>query len=267
MSRITQLFTYPVKSLGGIQLDKATITETGLEWDREWMLVDETGRFVSQRELPQMVLFKLSMDEHFIRVQFGKEKLSIPKAYRNGERLTCTVWDDEVMVMKEDKSLSDWFSAKLQKPLTLVRRSAETVRMASRTTDMPVSFPDGGQYLVCGEEALADLNRRMEKPVKMDRFRPNIVFSGGEPFAEDHWKNISIGGNPFAVTKPCGRCSMTTIDQDSTEAGKEPLKTLATYRRFGNSVNFGIYLHAAHIGGTLRIGDTLHATATTKQVL
>lgn len=260
MFTVTQLFTYPIKSMGGIQLEQATITSTGFEWDRHWMLVNRDGRFLSQRDLPLMALCRLSMTDSHLVVHLKGNELRIPKPFDAGEELTCTVWDDEVKVKKEDQSLSDWFSAQLDCEVTLVRATPDTERIASKTTNSSIAFPDGGQYLICGEAALNDLNARMEQPIGMDRFRPNIVFSGGEPFAEDNWAQVEIGGTLFQTSKPCDRCSMTTINQQTAEKELEPLRTLATFRRQGNKVIFGNYMHTNNWGEKISRNDRLIVT-------
>lgn len=121
-----------------------------------------------------------------------------------------------------------------------------------------VSFADGYPYLIIGEESLMELNRRLVDPIPMTRFRPNLVFSGGEPFSEDKWRRIRVGKTVFRLVKPCARCVITTIDQESGIAmGPEPLRTLATFRRIGNAVLFGQNMVAENPGSEIRIGDPI----------
>jgi uncharacterized protein YcbX len=119
-----------------------------------------------------------------------------------------------------------------------------------------VSFADGMPYLIIGQESLNELNARLEFPVSMDRFRPNLVFSGGSPFLEDQLRTIKIGNLPFQIVKPCARCVLITVDQQSGKQGKEPLKTLSTYRSVNNKVYFGQNVVALSVG-KIRIGDPI----------
>ena len=109
-----------------------------------------------------------------------------------------------------------------------------------------------------GQSSLDDLNSRLEFPVPMNRFRPNLVFTGGQPYEEDSWKLLTIGNNKFAGVKPCSRCVLTTVDQNTGEKGKEPLATLAKYRQHENKIYFGQNLlsidhHTIHEGDEIKL--------------
>ena len=121
-----------------------------------------------------------------------------------------------------------------------------------------VSLADGYPYLIIGQSSLDDLNSKLTNPLPMNRFRPNFVFTGGKPFEEDNWRNFAIGKSRFAGVKPCGRCVLTTVNQETTERGTEPLATLATYRRTNNKIYFGQNLlaltcHDIYEGDTIEL--------------
>jgi uncharacterized protein YcbX len=172
---------------------------------------------------------------------------------------TVTVWDDTCNATWLGEKASSWFSDFLDCACSLVHMDANTIRPANPALAPPesrVSFADGFPFLLISEESLADLNRRLAEPLPMNRFRPNLVVAGGEPYAEDHWTRLQIGGIELRVVKPCGRCLVTTTNQTTGERGKEPLRTLATYRKVGQDVMFG--QNVVHQGpGHLRIGDTV----------
>ncbi|MDI1321734.1 MAG: MOSC domain-containing protein [Algoriphagus sp.] len=259
---IQDLFIYPIKSLGGIRLNEAKVEERGFQFDRRWMLVDPQGLFLTQRTHTQMALLQVELGETGLIV-FDKsnpqEILQIPYQQISDQEIEVEIWDDKVIGNIVDPSLDTWFSEKLGMPCHLVKMPESTHRKVSpkyAVNDESVSFADGMPYLILGQESLNDLNSRLEKPVPMDRFRPNIVFSGGQSYVEDSWKKIRIGGVKFQVVKPCARCVLTTIDQETGFQGKEPLKTLAGYRTIGNKVFFAQNMVALETG-TIKIGDQI----------
>lgn len=242
---LTEIWIYPIKSLGGIRLKEAKVLEKGLAYDRRWMLVDEEGKFLTQRVHPKMALFKLTMDnEHLTIVHSQKHKshtISLRPSIRS-EQKKVIIWDDKVEAFEISAETSTWFSEMLQIPCKLVHFPEENRRMVDvtyATNNENVSLADGYPFLIIGEASLADLNSKMEAPLPMNRFRPNFVFSGGKPFEEDRWKEFFIGTNRFLGVKPCSRCVLTTIDQETAEKGGEPLRTLATYRKWDNKIYFG----------------------------
>jgi hypothetical protein len=172
---------------------------------------------------------------------------------------SVTVWDDTCEATWMGEKAARWFSDFLGSPCGLVHMADEAVRPANPTygpSHARVSFADGFPFLLISEESLADLNRRLAEPLPMNRFRPNLVVAGGEPYAEDGWNKIQIGGVVLRVMKPCGRCVVTTTDQATGERGQEPLRTLATYRRRDGEVMFG--QNVVHENtGHLQIGDSV----------
>jgi len=245
---ITALYTYPIKSLAGISLPKARIEKRGLAYDRRWMLVDRDGLFISQREIPQLALLLPGFSARDLIIRHRHESiepLAIPFHPPEGARETeVQVWDDRCSALLVSREADEWFSEILRSQCHLVYMPDESIRPLDPAYGLAheiAGFADSCPLLVIGEASLADLNQRLEHPVPINRFRPNIVFSGGRPYEEESWKNFRIGDVSFRGIRPCGRCRITTINQESAEAGKEPLRTLSTYRRQGHKVLFGLY--------------------------
>lgn len=260
---LSGLYVYPIKSCGGISLESADLGETGLLGDRRWMLVDEGGGFVSQRRYPRMAMISPSFSPDGLVVRApGMSDLEVPFEGETGERLDVEVWGDVQRGAPVGAEADRWFARFLGFPCRLVRKPDEDVRAVdsayARDGDQ-TSFADGFPLLVISEASLEDLNGRLESSVSMDRFRPNLVVGGCEPYAEDGWEEIRTGGAVFRVAEPCPRCAITTVDQGSGERGKEPLRTLATYRKAGGEVWFGRNLIHASLG-TVRVGDPVEVT-------
>ncbi len=262
MLQISHLYTYPVKSLGGIELSSVALTDRGLEHDRRWMLVDENGKFLTQRNFPAMALLHTSIADGMLIIKntAGQaDPLMLDLKPSGVARLKVEVWDDVCNALHVSNNADEWFSSQLKRRVKLVYMPDESRREVD-TDYAPhgeiTSFSDGYPILMIGQSSLDDLNSRLPSPVPMDRFRPNIVFTGGEPYQEDGLKHFQISGMDFFGVKPCGRCVVTTIDQQTATAGKEPLSTLAKYRTVGNKVNFG--QNILHKGsGVLNVGDEL----------
>ncbi|MFD2033671.1 MOSC domain-containing protein [Belliella marina] len=259
---LSDIYIYPIKSLGGIRLPEAILEEKGLQYDRRWMLTDASGKFMSQRSTPKLSLLQVSLSESGLEVRHKQDEtihISIPFEPKSTEKKTVTIWDDGVEAQLVDEEISNWFSTQLEIPCDLVIMPESTQRKLDEkyaVNGESVSFADGMPYLLIGQGSLDDLNEKLEDPVPMDRFRPNLVFSGGKGFSEDSWVQIQIGSAQFKIVKPCARCIMTTIDQETGNKGKEPLKTLAGYRTIGKKVMFGQNMVLLK-GYKIRIGDEL----------
>lgn len=271
--RLTQISIYPIKSLGGIQLDASELGLRGLKFDRRWMIVDEKNTFQTQREMPEMALFRMEIKPPFLEI-FHKnrplERLKIPlePEWRSLEPARVTTWSWSGMARIHGKEASDFFSENLKRPLRLAFMPETTRRQANREfaeKGQFVSFADAHSFLIIGQKSLDELNRRLAEKdspaLPMERFRTNFVFDGNdsvEPFAEDGWEDFSIGTSNFKAVKPCARCEMTTIDQQNAERGKEPLRTLASFRFKNNKVLFGQNLVWTGGGAPeVRIGDEI----------
>lgn len=261
MLRISQLFIYPIKSLGGIELSSARVTDRGFEHDRRWMLVDERNRFLSQREFAQMALLKVSVDENGLRVwhkQHPTDVVGIPFERENGEKGEFTIWDDTVNGQFVSDAADAWFSRVLNVPCRLVYMPDSTERGVNPkyAQNKITSFSDAYPFMMVGQSSLDDLNGRLADQIPVNRFRPNMVFAGGEPFEEDTMGHIRVNNIDFYGVKLCARCPIPTIDQDTIAKSKEPTKTLLTYRRRNNDVYFG--QNFVHQGdGVVSVGDAI----------
>jgi uncharacterized protein YcbX len=261
---ISQIWVYPVKSLGGIALEEAVAEPRGFRHDRRWMLVDPQGRFVTQRELPQMAMLGTSLQPPFLRVFWKNAPHILVEIPLDSENTLLTkkmveVWGDRCRAIEMPPEINQWFSDNLKRPLRLVYMPDSTRRRTDgryAPAGQHVSFADGFPYLIIGQASLDELNRRMADSLPMNRFRPNLVFTGGQPFEEDGWTDFRIGANEFRRVKPCARCVVTTIDQQTGQRAAEPLKTLATFRKSGNRILFGQNLIPVRTAAQpVRVGD------------
>ena len=264
--QLTGIFLYPVKSLQGISLDHWPLAKRGLKHDRRWMLIDRTGKFISQRTLPEMVFLKPSLERDQLLIKDIRKpdsSVAVPIAgsSKNGD-VEVRIWSSRCLATGFSNEVDRWLSTALDTECRLVYMPESTRRKIDAKHaegDEIVSFADAYPYLIIGEQSLRDLNARLDFPVEMTRFRPNLTFSGGAPYVEDSWKNFTIGTHQFRGVKPCARCVLTTIDPVNARRGKEPLATLATYRQTGHDVLFG--LNACYVGkrqnNEIRLGDPI----------
>jgi uncharacterized protein YcbX len=260
---LTQLFLYPVKSLGGYAVDAAQVTPRGLQHDRRWLIVDARNRFMTQRQLPGLALLTVAPAFNGFLLRHRERPdllpLFIPFAATPDRTLFVIIWDDLVWAWRGDPDADEWLSDALGSDCRLVYMS-DMVRRDVEPDHNPegqlVSFADGYPFLLVGENALADLNTRLAEPVPLNRFRPNLVFGGGLPYDDDHWHEFRIGELPFRAVRGCGRCVLTTIDQRTArkDPGSEPLRTLASYRKVDSSTLFGQNVTGPG-KGWVRVGD------------
>lgn len=254
---LAEIRIHPVKSLGGFTVPEARLTKRGLEHDRRWMLVDEQGAFVTQRELPALACLHTAAGAAGFRVTDRRDGavLDLPWQQASGAERMCSVWSDRVRTRIGDPSWGAWFSARLGRAVDLVYMPDATRRRTDgRYATGITSLSDGFPYLVVSQASLDELNGRLERPVPMDRFRPNLVIAGGTPFQEDQWTDLRIGAARFRLVKPCARCAIVTTDQQTGARGKEPLQTLSSYRRQGSKVLFGMNA-MGDADGVVRVGD------------
>lgn len=259
---LSQINIYPIKSLGGITLQQAEVEEKGLKYDRRWMLVDAHGTFITQRKHFQLALLQVNIKDDQITVfhkQDPDQRISFLLNESTGVTIPVNIWDDESNGLEVSILVSDWFSEFMKMKVRLVRMPEQEKRFVdpryARAREV-VSFADGYPILLIGQASLDGLNERLESPVPMNRFRPNLVFTGGMPHGEDQFNAFQIGEVQFTAVKPCARCVLTTIDQQTGVKGLEPLKTLASYRTINGKVMFGQNL--LHEGtGTLHVGDQI----------
>jgi uncharacterized protein len=267
--RVAAITVHPLKGAAGIQVDDWPLDAFGLRWDRRWVLVDDEGVFLSQRAHPRLALVRPRLVDRDgapatecerasgLRLELpdgGMANLALLPA--RGDEVRVRIWRDRVSGLAPGGEADRQLSRFLDTPVRAVVLPEDGDRPVDPgyARDARVAFADGFPVLLLSVESLEELNRRLSEPVPMDRFRPNLVVQGvGAPHAEDGWRRIRIGDVPFDVVKPCARCAVTTVDQRSGVRGKEPLRTLATYRARNLQVYFGQNL-VHRKGGRLRVG-------------
>lgn len=274
-ARITRLFVYPIKSCAGIEVTDAVLLDTGLEFDRAWMVVDESGEFVSQRELPRMALIQTRL-RHSDLVLRAPGMLALHIALDSVEEpVKVRVWDDEVKAYDMGAVAAQWFSDFLGQKLRLARFDPDYRRLSSlkwtQGVEAPNQFSDGFPVLVASEASLEGLNARLaaggQAPVGMERFRPNIVLGGVEAHDEDRLAQLHIttdtGEVALRPVKPCARCTIPDVDPATAATGTAVADTLQAYRsdpKLNGAVTFG--MNAIVLQGAeqvLRVGQAVSA--------
>lgn len=258
MPQLSAIHIYPVKSLGAITLQSARVEARGLRHDRRFLLVNPNGDFLTQRELPQMARLQTRILGEELEIENANgTTLQVPLS-SSGARLPVQIWGDSVEAVAVGQAADAWFSEALKTRCRLVwmpddseRRIDQNYARAGEIT----SFADGFPALLTSESSLADLNQRLDAPVRANRFRANLEVAGAAPWEEDGWKRFRIGEVEWENLKPCARCVITTIDpQLGARDGLEPLRTLATFRKRAGGVMFGSNLVARSFG-RVQVGD------------
>ena len=260
--QISALYIYPIKGCRGISLKRADVEAIGLKDDRRFMIIDADGRFLSQREVPQMAQISVNRSAEGWMLSHAKHSSVGFRTLHTGRVHNAVIWKNTAVVVDQGNQVADWLSAVLARPCRLVGFAAGYTRYvnpqyATAVTDA-VSFADGFASLITSDESLADLNQRMQTPVSMDRFRPNIVVSGSTAWAEDDWRELRVGNVKMTAVKPCARCVVTTTNQLTGERSNEPLETLATFRKQSLGVIFGQNLIHQETG-VISVGDEVVA--------
>jgi len=272
VGQVSQLNIFPIKSCQGIGVTEADLGPTGFINDRRWMIVESSShRFLTQRQIPKMVWirssFKMKVEDSPQQYQPGKKRIpkwsenqgflsvdapgmannleiSINSTDQGKDTYDVGIWKNEVKAVDEGDEAAKWFSEYLSRDCRLVRMASDFKRNCAQKYSVEgfkniTGFADGFPFLLTSEESLDDLNSRMNKPVQMIRFRPNIVVKGVGAYAEDNWKILNIGGIRFHNVKPCSRCKIPTIDPEKAIFdGNEPTETLLKYRAEGTAVFF-----------------------------
>lgn len=248
MVRLRQIKIYPIKSVPGIELSAHSVVETGLLWDRHWMLTDGLGNFITQREEPILNTLQVSQINNGFKIKPLKDDrneliLPLGVAQNNGTR-PVKIWGSEFQAIRTKTDASEWFSDFLHKKVELVQINpgARMKKNSLWPRAFPLSFTDGYPIHLINLASVEDISKQSGETIHPDQFRANLVVEGLEPYEEDEILTIRLDDLELAAVKKCDRCIMTGIRPERSEIGKEPLKTLSTYRRSGNSVNFGIYL-------------------------
>lgn len=258
---VSALYIYPIKSCRGIAVDSAEVQDIGLAHDRRYMVIDADNTFLTQRECPAMARIGVA----FSSTGWALSRVDMPThrwdPITHGTESTVRIWKDSVTVVDQGAAVAEWLSTALGRTCRLVGFAPQVRRPVDPTYAVDphdaVSFADGYASLLVTEASLAELNTRTKEPVPMARFRPNIVVSGAPTaWAEDDWRDVTVGTVPMTAVKKCARCVMTTTDQLTGERRYEPLHTLATYRHIGHGLIFGQNMvHRG--GGTVRVGDPI----------
>jgi uncharacterized protein len=261
--RLSELHIYPIKSAGGISLSSAQVDTRGLEHDRRWMLVDEQGKFLSQRSIPGMALIRVEVGSSHLSVKAeGMNELRLPLKPDSGDPLRVCIWNDSFDAMDTGQEAASWFTKMLALPCRLVfmpDRAERFVNPIYAPQKTPVSFADAFPFLLISQASLDDLNSRLAEPVPMNRFRPNLVLEGCTAYEEDLWATVEIGSVSFRVAKPCARCTVPTVNQKTGIRAQEPILTLSSYRTREGKVYFGQNLTHDTLG-MLMVGDEVHVT-------
>ena len=256
---LTALSIYPLKSCAELPLTHALAEPLGLRHDRRWMAVDEEGTFLTGRQVPALVHIRAVPGPTGLRLSApDMPALEVPLPPPEAPRLTVSVWDDTCSAAHVAAG-DAWLSRYLGRAVRLVSVDARMRRPVDPRyagVEERVGFADGYPMLLLSEASLAELNQRLPRPVPMNRFRPNLVVGGCEPFAEDSWKRLRIGGVELAVVKPCARCVFVNLDMERgvSDPDREPLRTLATYRNRDHKVLFGQNV-LVRTPGELRVGQ------------
>lgn len=267
MSILSRLYVHPVKSMRGLQLSHALAGAEGLAFDRVFMLTDADGAFITARQYPQMLLFTPVMLP-------GGLHLTAPDGQSRHVRFTdfsapaqpVEVWGNHFTAYPAPETINTWLSGYLEQPVTLCWTGEHSHRRVKRFPAVPLSFADGYPYLLISEASFLDLQRRCPAGVTLTQFRPNLVVTGTEAYAEDSWHRLRIGEVEFEVVKPCSRCVLTTVnvEQGHKHPGGEPLRTLQGYCSADDgNVDFGQNV-IARTTGIVRVGDNVEVLSTRK---
>ena len=274
-ARIGALWMYPIKGCRGFRVPAATLAQTGLEvdgiGDREWVVVDDQGKFLSQRELPKMAQIETRLTGVSLRLRApGMLQLDVPFE-SEGDVIKVRVWNDEIAAVTQGDITDAWFSQFLGLQCRLMRFDPEAKRISNQkytgTLTAPYKFADAFALLICSSASLSDLNTRLaakgHAEITIERFRPNIVLDDVEAFEEDYVDHITTSDAKLQVVKPCVRCAVPNVDPATGEAGFEPGDTLAGYRNDARAggVTFGVNaITGSGAGARLAAGDAVEVS-------
>lgn len=261
MISISSIYIYPIKSLAGMSVLSAKVTDRGLEFDRRWMLIDENNRFLSQRELPEMAMLQTEIVNDELKVFHRNDpslKVQFPLVSNGIKIINTIIWDDQCAAIQVSEDCDKWFSEILKKKCRLVYMNDHAKRWVNPkyAENKLNNFSDEFPISIISNQSLELLNSKLTAPIQMDRFRPNIVIDAEYPHQEDELKKFKINNLIFKTAKSIARCIITTIDQTTSLKGKEPLYTLSTYRSQNNKIHFGKSAIAA-TGGIIHFGDNV----------
>ena len=263
LSKITlsSLIYYPIKACRGVEVDSSCVSRMGLEYDRRIMVVTSEGEFLTQREVPRLALVTPRLREGVLELSAPNYEAIQIGVQTSGAPWLVNIWKSKgVHAIDQGEDAANWFSDWLGINVRLVHIADGYKRLVNESyainEDDHTGFADGYPILLTSEEGLQDLNTHLKSSVPMNRFRPNLVVKGCKPFEEETWNRIRIGDVELAVVKPCARCVVTTIDKETLEQSKEPLKTLGKYRKQALGAIFGQNVIPLN-GGSIRLGMTV----------
>ena len=239
---LTEINIYPVKSFAGISLDSAQLDRFGPCGDRRWALVDDKGVAITQRDDPRLALIKTQLSGDTLILRLGEESIEIPLPGKDAQTCQLRVWADQVSAVDAGQEAATWLSESLHRKCRLAYIPDDSTRLVDdnyASAGETLGFADAFPILLISQASLDDLNSRLEIAVPMNRFRPNLVVSGCEPFAEDSWRRIRVGDVEFDLVKPCDRCVVPSIDQNTAERDTQINRVLASYRRRDGKIYFG----------------------------
>ncbi|XP_052181310.1 uncharacterized protein LOC127794338 [Diospyros lotus] len=245
-ARVKSLFIYPIKSCRGISVSEASLSSTGFRWDRQWMVISSKGRAITQRVEPMLALIQVELpteafcedwepsnNSYLVVRAPGMDVLKVPLSKPRETSDGVSLWDWSGSAFDEGDEPSKWFSSFLQKPCHLVRFNEVNETRAvdpNYAHGYKIMFSDATQFLILSQGSLDELNKLLKEPVSANRFRPNILVDGCEPFSEDLWKEININKLTFHSVLLCYRCKVPTVNQETAAVGSEPNETLRTFR-------------------------------------
>ncbi|MFT5573576.1 MAG: hypothetical protein ACI9FR_002511 [Cryomorphaceae bacterium] len=262
---VSQLFTHPIKSAQGIQLSCMELNARGPLHDRDWMLVDSSNKFLTQRQHPRMCLLKTSLGENSLRIRApGMPVYELALGVSQDQAaVNVEVWGDTVNAQDCGDDAAQYLSDFLKRDCRLVHMPKKTKRQVDPEyahSSNTVGFADGFPILLVSRSSFDLLNKRLGYPISIERFRPNIVIAGATAHAEDQWRKIRIGEVLISLPKLCSRCVIPSIDPSTGEKDPLIIQTLAAYRRKGKDINFGV--NALHHGcGKISVGDNVEIIA------
>lgn len=256
---LSEIWIYPVKSLAGYRVSECYAGPGGLSHDRQWMITDENGIFLTQREVPQMALLRAAVTGAGLVLADNAEesiRMLVPMQPDGPVVPHVKIWDDRVVARAYAREVNEWLSSRLGRPVMLVGMQDGLSARTMSEQPYPLSFADDFPYHLISQSSLDDLNARSDEPVTARRFRPNFVVDGAEAYADDHWQHLRMGEADFHIQSRCERCVMVNVDPSTGSKTRQPLKTLASYRREGKHIIFGQNL-VATAAGMVREGDAV----------
>jgi uncharacterized protein YcbX len=261
---VSEITIYPIKSCGGIAIQSAEFDDYGIKTDRMFMIVDENSIPITQRDVPELALVKTELERNSVRVLYRDSSILIPISDNKPHELYTSVWESAPLSVADVGAQTDEFFADIiNRKCRLVRRSQSYNRLVASgifTGQHRVAFVDSHPILIVSRNSVRELNKRLDEPILPDRFRPNIIIDGDcAPFDEDSWSIFQIDNQFFDFGKRCARCTVTTINQQTAQKSKEPLRELANFRRDERGkVCFGAYFTNRNTFGSISTKSTVH---------